>query len=163
VMISQGRTYNESGFKMTWTRRVFLQETTGGWLALVLAPSGYALIRRWLRRAVEGKTDVVDLGAEEDFKVGSSRTVLFGDEKVVVARLTDGRFHAVSGVCTHLGCSIRLEQSGGRTEFARNCHDSRFALDGVNLSGPAPAPLREFNVVMQGKELRLLRSSRSNS
>jgi Rieske Fe-S protein len=116
-----------------------------------------------LRRAVEGKTDVVDLGAEEDFKVGSSRTVSFGDEKVVVARLTDGRFHAVSGVCTHLGCSIRLEESNGRTEFACNCHDSRFDLDGVNLSGPAPSPLRRFEVVIQGRELRLLRSSNTNS
>ena len=162
MMISEGRTYNESGFKMTWTRRVFLQETTGGWLALVLAPSGYALIRRWLGRTIESKTDVVDLGSEEDFKVRSSRTVLFGDEKVVVARLTDGRFHAVSGVCTHLGCSIRLEQSGGRTEFACNCHDSRFDLDGVNLSGPATSPLRTFNVVLHGRALRLFRSTRTN-
>jgi len=147
---------------MTWTRRVFLRETLGGWLSLVLAPSGYALIRRWLTRTNGSKVDAVGLGLVGDYKRGSSRIVMFGDEKVIIGRLTDGSFHSVSGVCTHLGCSIRLELSDGKPEFACNCHDSRFDLDGINLSGPAPSPLRRFEVAIQGKELRLLKSADAN-
>ena len=115
------------------------------------------MIRRWLGHTIESKTEAVELGSEEDFIVGSSRTVLFGGDKVIVARSANGRFHAVSRVCTHLGCSIRVEQSGGRTKFACNCHDSRFDLDGVNLSGPAPSPLKRFEVRKAGSAPRLVR------
>lgn len=142
---------------MTWTRRVFLKETLGGWLALVIAPGGYALFRRWLSRDDSRKIGEVELGPIEHFESGTSRTVMMGVEKVLVVRTIEGTFYAVSSVCTHLGCSIRLEQSGGRSEFACNCHDSRFDLDGVNLSGPAPGPLERFRVEAKGKEIRLVR------
>jgi Rieske Fe-S protein len=147
---------------MTWTRRIFLRETIGGWLALLLAPSGYALIRRWLSHSTGSKIDAVGLGMVADFKSGSSRIVMLGDEKVIVGRLGNGTFHAVSGICTHFGCSIRFEQTGGNAEFACNCHDSRFDLDGINLSGPASVPLKRFEVEIQGKEWRLVRSSDAN-
>ncbi|MCX6135719.1 MAG: Rieske (2Fe-2S) protein [Ignavibacteriales bacterium] len=144
---------------MTWTRRVFLRETIAGWLALVLAPVGYALARRWTPRNSESGLEAVTLGSVEDFRVSSSRLVSFGSERVIVARSADGTFHAVSGVCTHMGCSIRFEQSADKPEFACNCHDSRFDLDGINLSGPAPSPLMRFDVEASGKELRLLKSA----
>ena len=147
---------------MTWTRRVFLRETIGGWLGLVVAPGGYALVRRWLSHGTGSKVDAVGLGMVEDFKSGSSRIVLFGDEKVLVGRSADATFHAVSGICTHLGCSIRFELLGEKAEFACNCHDSRFDLDGINLSGPATSPLTRFEVEIQWKELRLVRSSDAN-
>ncbi len=144
---------------MTWTRRVFLKETIRGWLALVLVPGGYAVVRRWLARSSKSEVKALGLGTVGDFKPGSSRVVMLGDDKVIVARLNDGTFHAVSGVCTHLGCSIRLEQlSGQRVEFACNCHNSRFDIDGTNLAGPAPSPLRRFEVEASGMSLRLLRS-----
>ena len=146
---------------MTWTRRVFLREAVGGWLTLVLAPASYALLRRWLAHRSGSRLESLGVGLAEEFKTGSSRVVQFGDEKVVVARLADGSFHGVSGVCTHLGCSIRLEQSGGSPEFACNCHDSRFDLDGINLSGPAPSPLKRYKVEIRGKDVWVLKSGNS--
>jgi Rieske Fe-S protein len=41
---------------------------------------------------------------------------------------------ALSATCPHLGCGIGLAAHG----FACPCHESRFALDGSCLAGPAP-------------------------
>ena len=142
---------------MNWTRRVFLKETVRGWVSLVLAPLGYALARRQLAHDGGSKIDVLNLGLAEEFPLGSSRIIMLGDDKVIVGRSADGMFHAVSGICTHLGCSIRFEESGGQAEFACNCHDSRFDVDGINLSGPAQSPLRRYEIAFVGKELRLVR------
>jgi Rieske Fe-S protein len=116
------------------------------------------MIRRWLTRTSVSKVDAASVGSVEDFKPGTSRIVLLGDEKVIVARSEDGSFHGVSAICTHLGCSIRFEPADVSPEFACNCHDSRFDLDGINLSGPAPGPLRRFEVETRGRELWVLRS-----
>jgi nitrite reductase/ring-hydroxylating ferredoxin subunit len=48
-----------------------------------------------------------------------------------------GGLYAISGKCTHLGCSLLLEPDG----FACPCHGARFDLEGQPRSGPAPRPL----------------------
>jgi cytochrome b6-f complex iron-sulfur subunit len=45
--------------------------------------------------------------------------------------------HAISTVCTHLGCIVKREAAG----FACPCHGSTFALDGAVTKGPAPKAL----------------------
>jgi cytochrome b6-f complex iron-sulfur subunit len=47
------------------------------------------------------------------------------------------RFHAVSAICTHLGCTVNLAGKG----FHCPCHGSVFNPNGAVVSGPAPAPL----------------------
>jgi nitrite reductase/ring-hydroxylating ferredoxin subunit len=55
----------------------------------------------------------------------------------------DGRgFFALSGICTHLGCTVRQMSDG----FECPCHGSRFAADGRVLSGQARRPLPHFLV-----------------
>lgn len=55
---------------------------------------------------------------------------------VAVFRDADG-VHAVSTVCTHLGCIVKREGTG----FTCPCHGSLFAADGHVLKGPAPKAL----------------------
>jgi cytochrome b6-f complex iron-sulfur subunit len=45
--------------------------------------------------------------------------------------------YAISGVCTHLGCSVGRSPEG----FACPCHGSRFADSGDVTRGPAPRAL----------------------
>jgi len=45
--------------------------------------------------------------------------------------------HAISTVCTHLGCIVKAAGDG----FECPCHGSRFAADGSVVKGPAPKPL----------------------
>jgi nitrite reductase/ring-hydroxylating ferredoxin subunit len=42
---------------------------------------------------------------------------------------TGGKLRAVSGICTHQGCQLRLASSPAR--FVCPCHDAQFALDGA--------------------------------
>jgi len=60
---------------------------------------------------------------------------------VALFRNADG-VHAVSTVCTHLGCIVKAGAAG----FECPCHGSRFAPDGSVTKGPAPAPLAWLKV-----------------
>jgi len=56
---------------------------------------------------------------------------------VALVRDEDGAVHAISLVCTHLGCIVKPVETG----FDCPCHGSRFAPDGSVTRGPAPSPL----------------------
>ncbi|HEX8135789.1 MAG TPA: FAD-dependent oxidoreductase [Actinomycetes bacterium] len=55
--------------------------------------------------------------------------------KVAAYRDEDGRLHAVSGRCTHLGCLVAW--NAAERTWDCPCHGSRFAYDGTVLQGPA--------------------------
>ena len=52
----------------------------------------------------------------------------------------EGRRHAVSPTCTHLGCLVSF--NGEEKAWECPCHGSRFGLDGAVLQGPATKPLK---------------------
>jgi cytochrome b6-f complex iron-sulfur subunit len=81
------------------------------------------------------------VGKPEDYKVGIKQT--FEREQVVVMRERAG-FAAISVVCTHLGCTIRVTDSG----FDCPCHGSQYDADGNVTGGPAPRPLDWFQVAL---------------
>jgi glycine/D-amino acid oxidase-like deaminating enzyme/nitrite reductase/ring-hydroxylating ferredoxin subunit len=56
-------------------------------------------------------------------------------EKVAAYRDPDGRLHAVSGRCTHLGCLVAW--NAAERTWDCPCHGSRFGYDGQVLQGPA--------------------------
>ena len=70
-------------------------------------------------------------------------------------------FHAISAVCTHLGCTVRAESlSNPQTtdadgaalrlthRFLCPCHGSVYQGDGTNVSGPAPRPLAWYRLLL---------------
>ncbi len=63
--------------------------------------------------------------------------------RLFVVRQAD-KFHVISAICTHLGCTVQWRGS----EFDCPCHGSRFRPDGSVISGPAPKPLPWFDVAL---------------
>jgi cytochrome b6-f complex iron-sulfur subunit len=64
-----------------------------------------------------------------------------------VALFRDGKgVHAVSTICTHLGCIVKPTTEG----FECPCHGSRFAPDGSVVKGPAPRALAWVKVTGSG-------------
>ena len=70
-----------------------------------------------------------------------------------VVKLSDKEVVAYSPWCTHLGCAYHWEPQ--RNEFLCPCHSSVFAIDGKVSAGPAPRPLDQYEVKLEGNELWL--------
>ncbi len=61
---------------------------------------------------------------------------------ILLIRLPDGLFSALSTQCTHLGCVVKKEGPLLRCP----CHDSAFDFNGGVVNGPAEVPLRQYPV-----------------
>lgn len=62
------------------------------------------------------------------------------DNHAILLRLTDDRFVAYSGTCTHLSCAVYWD--GEREELICPCHNGVFAPEtGDVIAGPPPRPL----------------------
>lgn len=70
---------------------------------------------------------------------GQGKTVRVNGERLAVYRDPAGHLHAVSSVCTHLGCLVKW--NGAERTWDCPCHGSRFSIDGTVLDGPATRPL----------------------
>jgi glycine/D-amino acid oxidase-like deaminating enzyme/nitrite reductase/ring-hydroxylating ferredoxin subunit len=74
---------------------------------------------------------------------GEGAVVKAGGKSTAVYKDADGQVHAVSAVCTHLGCTVGFNSADVTWDCP--CHGSRFAADGTVIQGPAsknlpPAP-----------------------
>ena len=58
----------------------------------------------------------------------------------------DHRIFAIQSVCTHLGCTPNWMDS--EHKFKCPCHGSGYTIDGINFEGPAPFPMRRYEVTM---------------
>jgi len=61
-----------------------------------------------------------------------------------------GKVHVLAINCSHLGCSIALNDKD--KTFDCPCHGSRFRLDGTVLHGPAAAPLSNLTWKQDGSD-----------
>ena len=63
-------------------------------------------------------------------------------EEFFMVRTPDDRLYVFSRRCPHLGCTVNY--SAGEDLFICPCHQSRFALTGAYLSGPAKKDLMKI-------------------
>ncbi|WP_427131984.1 FAD-dependent oxidoreductase [Pseudarthrobacter sp. S9] len=66
---------------------------------------------------------------------GDGTVVEIDGEKTAVYADPAGQLHAVSAICTHLGCTI--EFNADDVTWDCPCHGSRFSTDGAVIQGPA--------------------------
>lgn len=139
--------HDSKRFKTKPTRRDFLG-LAAAWsaiLSLVLAVLG--AMRLPMPSVFPESNSRVKLGPPERFAVGSA--TYFPQQKLWLYRTSEG-FHAISAVCTHLGC-IALRSDDG--QFLCPCHGSRFGAEGAVTGGPAPKGLvwLELSVSPEGQ------------
>jgi Rieske Fe-S protein len=73
----------------------------------------------------------------DDLRNGEGRVL--SDRQTAISRDDLGILHAVSSVCTHVGCEV--EWNGEEKTWDCPCHGSRFSPAGEVLHGPAMRPL----------------------
>jgi len=136
-------------------RREFLVRIGIGAGLVALGGQAVASLRSLVPNVSYDAPTTVKLGPPQDFPDGMK---FLPDQRLFVFR--EGRvFHAVSAVCTHLGCTVRAEalsQVESRTvegsplrlthRFLCPCHGSRYTGDGENVAGPAPRPLAWYHL-----------------
>ncbi|RME20512.1 MAG: Rieske (2Fe-2S) protein [Deltaproteobacteria bacterium] len=86
--------------------------------------------------------------AEDLAEVGGYTYAWTEDDVIIVVRLGDDDWAALSAVCTHQGCFVGYRAKAG--DLFCGCHASVFELDGRVTAGPAEAPLRVYTVAREG-------------
>lgn len=66
-----------------------------------------------------------------------------GGEKLAVYRDDQGKIHAISAVCTHMGCIIGWNNTDKTWDCP--CHGSRFSTEGNVIHGPAIKNLKQID------------------
>ncbi len=137
------------------SRRSFIARIGLGATLVALAGQAYAFLRSLIPNVLYEAPLRFKIGTPDQFGEGVR---MIEDRRVFIFRERN-TFHAISAVCTHLGCTVkmlRLSQPQkvmvrGReinelVEFQCPCHGSRYRGDGTNYAGPAPRPLAYFKL-----------------
>ena len=109
---------------------------------LDLAPSAKKFVEENLdvaKRFVGDRVKHLVGKAPEWLAPGEGAVVEADGERVGAYRDEDWQLHAVSLVCTHLGCHVTWNPA--ERSWDCPCHGSRFDVDGAVLHGPAVRPL----------------------
>ena len=148
-----------------WTRRRILSRLGIGATLLALGGQAYAFVRSLVPNVLYEEPQRYKVGTPDQFNEGPS---FLEDKRVFIFR-EKNTFHAISAVCTHLGCTVKMQRLnqpknvtvGGRqikeqAEFACPCHGSKYYGDGTNYSGPAPRPLDYYKLELSPDDGQLL-------
>jgi cytochrome b6-f complex iron-sulfur subunit len=139
-------------------RRDVLTWILGSWGVGVLGAVMYPILRFLVPPDVpEAASLTVSAGKASDLKPNSGRLVPFGAEPAIVVRLASGELRAFTAVCTHLTCTVQYRPDLQQIWCA--CHNGHYDLNGRNVSGPPPRPLRAYDVNVNGDELILSRTT----
>ena len=86
----------------------------------------------------EDLKELAGLASEE------GRIINYKDEKLAVYKDENGVLHALSPVCTHVGCEVKWNNS--ERSWDCPCHGTRYSYDGRVMTGPATKNLAKINV-----------------
>ena len=132
------------------TRRAFLA-AAGAAGVCYTAALAYP-VYRYLASPAEmamGAAAVKEVTLKDAQKLPSASVLMFkfGSAPAMLIHHEDGRWIALSAVCTHLGCTVQYEPQADRIHCA--CHGGVYnPYTGANVSGPPPKPLTLFKVAV---------------
>ncbi len=147
---------DETQDKAAVSRRDFLGLASLGAIILSSVTALAGILRLTKPDVHYEESKVFKIGKPDNFPVGTVKQL--EDKQVFIFSDSDG-LHAISNVCTHLGCLVAMSASG----FQCPCHGSKYNRDGKVIAGPAPRnlPWLEISqrvdgtlVVDAGKEIK---------
>lgn len=142
------------------SRRVFLAAAGTAGLAYTVAMA-YPIFR-YLNSPVETAVNAtavsqVTLKDAQKLPQGSVLMFKFGSSPAMLIHHQDGRWIAMTAVCTHLGCTVSYEADKDRIHCS--CHGGVYnAYTGENVSGPPPRPLKLFKVTVNDTSVDIARA-----
>jgi len=132
-------------------RREFIVKLGIGAGLVALVGQAVASLRSLVPNVSYGAPTTVKLGLPHDFPDGMK---FLPDQRLFVFR--EGNiFHAISAVCTHLGCTVQYRPESSQIWCA--CHNGCYDLSGRNVSGPPPRALDRYEVHVRGQEIYVTR------
>ena len=138
-------------------RRHFIEIFLGSGVVASLASFIYPVLRFIIPPpSAELASDTVLAGKVGELKPNTGKIFRFGNRPALLILLPDGKYSALSGVCTHLGCTVQYRSDLHSVWCA--CHNGMYDINGRNLSGPPPKPLESFDVFVKGAEIYVQRT-----
>jgi len=137
-------------------RRRLLELFLGVSVITTLTSFLYPILRYLIPpRTTELASDTALAGRVGDLKPNSGKIFRFGSRPGLLVLTQDGKYHAMSAVCTHLNCTVQYR--GDLRVVWCACHNGMYSADGRNISGPPPRPLETYEVFLKGDEIYVRR------
>ncbi|MCB1113264.1 MAG: Rieske 2Fe-2S domain-containing protein [Chlamydiia bacterium] len=123
------------------TRRSFLALMgVGACLVGVAQCTGASFLGFLYPNAMKVPPSTFSIGRPEDLLLREGK--VFDPKQKVFVESKEGKVRVQTAVCTHLGCTVNLVDTG----YACPCHGSTYDRVGRNTGGPAPLPLDFFEI-----------------
>jgi menaquinol-cytochrome c reductase iron-sulfur subunit len=142
-----------------------LRRATGWILGFGAVVGAWPLFRSLIPNILYEPPKRFKIGKPEDYQQG----VRYLDEHRIYLVREENAFHAISAVCSHLGCTVkfapfknqkemtvRKKTYNSKGEFHCPCHGSRFRDEGTNFAGPAPRPLQWYRLELSPEDKQLV-------
>ena len=134
-------------------RRTFVERTIGAVLGASVLSACASLVTRTIA-PVDGTLRLAlvhypELTAES----GSLKVLPKGaSDPIYVLALGGRRFAALSPICTHLGCTVEIEQA----RLVCPCHGSTYDREGKVLRGPAEEALTSYRTALTSDDVLVI-------
>ena len=134
-------------------RRGFLGVLMRGFLSLWgLGAAGVGLSFLRVPKSEQRESEsMVRCGSFSSLAVGESRFVRHGSEPFFVSRVSTSEVLALSAICTHMRCVLKIDPAGGR--ILCPCHAGVFDRHGNVVSGPPNRPLSRYPAEVRADEI----------
>ncbi|OIR03982.1 cytochrome b6-f complex iron-sulfur subunit [mine drainage metagenome] len=142
------------------SRRGFVKLAVGAVGACYAAAIGYPVYRYLTSpaemEAAEAAVSEVTLKDAEHLPAGTALMFKFGAHPAVLIHHKDGKWVALTAVCTHLGCTVQYHPEADLIKCA--CHGGVYnAYTGKNIDGPPPRPLTAYKVTVDKGDVKVSR------
>ncbi len=86
-----------------------------------------------------------------ELQVGEVKQFVYNKIPAALVRLDEKEYRAFYRRCPHLGCTASWEPENKR--FFCPCHNGVFDIEGKNIAGPPPSPLRPLLVLQENNKI----------